>query len=135
LWGYTIERRLPESTVTAQATVIDKELWAVYPVYYEVTYSFNARSPEDEELREYTQTAEVSRNFYNLLYLGDQIVITYPTRDPDRSVLGPEFRTPLPWVIPLLGLSLSVVLFILGRRQLRLYHRRQELARRHSREE
>jgi hypothetical protein len=126
LRGYVIERRLPESTITAKATVVDKELWVPKVlwldsrVHYEITYSFSAPSPKDGETREYTETAEASRNRYNALRLGDEIVITYPTGHPYRSVLGTEFKADAPWAFPLVGLLFSVVLFILGRRQLRL---------------
>ncbi len=127
LRGYFIERQLTGSTITTEATVIDKELWAVYPVHYEITYSFSAASPEEGELRDYTGTTEVNRNFYNLLRLGDQIVITYPSGDPYRSVLGPEFRNAAPWAFPLFGLVLSVALFLIGRHRLLAHRHRQFL--------
>ncbi len=131
--SYLLESKLADSTITTQATVIDKELWAVYPVHYEISYSFTSVIPGLGKVTNYTGTVEVSRNFYNLLHLGDQIVVTYPTGDPHRSVLGPEFRNAVPWAFPLLGLSISMALFVVGRRQLLLQRRRQDLARRHHR--
>jgi hypothetical protein len=129
---YYTERQLPGSTVTTQATVVDKELWAVYPVYYEVAYAFSAPYPEDGAggpRREYRETTKVSRDFYNALRPGDRIIITYPTADPYRSVIGPEFRSGPPWAFPLLGLLFSIVFFVLGRRRLEVYNFRRHLAR------
>jgi hypothetical protein len=127
---YFAERKLPRTTVTTQATVVHKELWARYPVYYEITYTFGAPSPKDGKPSRYTKTAEASRLFYNALRPGDGIIITYPTADPHRSVVGPKFRSDVPWVLPLLGLLVGVALFLRGRRQLAAYRDRQYLARR-----
>jgi hypothetical protein len=131
---FLTERQLPESTITAKATVVDKELWVPKViwldsrVHYEITYSFSAPSPKDGETREYTETAEVSRNRYNALRLGDEIVITYPTGYPYRSVLGTEFKADAPWAFPLVGLLASGGFLVLGRRRLLAHLHRQHLA-------
>ena len=133
-WGFLVELRMAGAAVTTQATVIDKELLAQHPVYYEITYAFSVPVQGDGELRDYSVTAGVSRDFYNQLRLGDQIVITYPSGHPLRAVLGPEFLNPTPWAFPLFGLSISIILLLLGRHQLLRRRSRLALAGRHRRE-